>query len=169
MSRKMIVLVLAAVSFGLSNCASEENTDKPAAAAASPTPAIEIIYSKGFYDLERDPSGSWRWMGQEGLVKLKNTRREMRLRLSGRSPIEQYRPAQVITITLNGKQLDQLTASKELVDKEYTISADGQGSDDWLDLRITSDKSFVPKEVDKRSADGRRLAFSLMKLTWEPK
>jgi len=63
MSRKLIALALAAVSLGLSSCASEENTEKPApAAAASPTPPTEIIYSKGFYGLEHDANISWRWM-----------------------------------------------------------------------------------------------------------
>jgi len=170
MSRKLIALALAAVSLGLSSCASEENTEKPApAAAASPTPPTEIIYSKGFYGLEHDATISWRWMDTEGIVKLKNMHREMRLKLGGRSPVEQIREAPVITITFNGKQLDQLKGTKELLDKEYTISTEQQGSDDWSELRITSSKFFVPKEVDKRATDPRRLAFSVTKLTWEPK
>jgi len=169
MSRRLITLALAAVSLGLSSCASEETTNKPAAAAASPTPPIEIIYSKGFYGQEHDATVSWRWMDTEGIVKLKNLHRDMRLKLAGRAPVEHLREAPVITINFNGKQLDKLTGTKELLDKEYTISTEQQGKDDWLELRITSDKFFVPKEVDKGATDPRRLAFSVTRLIWEPK
>jgi hypothetical protein len=165
----MIVLVLAAISLGLSSCASEENTDKPAAAAASPSPPGDIIYSKGFYGLEHDANISWRWMDTEGIIKLKNTRRDMRLSLSGHLPMEQFGKPPVITITLNGTKLDQLTATTAALDKEYAIRAEQQGSDEWSELRIITDKFFVPKEVDKRATDPRRLAFSVTKLTWEPK
>ena len=168
MSRRMIVLLLAAVSLGLSSCATEESTVKPAA-AASPSPPGDIIYSKGFYGLERDANISWRWMDTEGIIKLKNTRRDMRLNLSGRFPMDQFGQPPVITFTFNGTQLDQLTATTAALDKEYAIRADQQGSDEWSELRITTDRFFVPKEVDKRATDPRRLAFSLTKLTWEPK
>ncbi|MEP7273719.1 MAG: hypothetical protein ABI882_19630 [Acidobacteriota bacterium] len=165
MFRKRIVLAMALLALGLSACAGEDKTG----GSASPAPAEEIVYEKGFYDLERDPNMSWRWMEPEGVVRLKNSGKDMTLKLAGRAPLERFKQPPVINISLNGVQLEQVTGTPEGLDREYTISAAQQGKGEWSELKITSDQSFVPKEVDKGGTDPRRLAFSLTNLTWQPK
>ncbi len=167
MLRTTIMFALATMTLGISACGSDEKAGGPGATA--PPPPNDVVYAQGFFDLESDPTMSWRWMEPEGVVRLKNTGKEMVLRLAGRAPVERFKQAPLIKIAFNGVPLDQATATPEFLNKEYTISAAQQGKGDWSELRITSDKSFVPKEVDPRGTDSRRLAFSLTKLTWEAK
>jgi hypothetical protein len=139
---------------------------QPAATPAS-APAPQIAYAAGFFDEERGTGGeTWRWMGPEGTVRLKNTKRDMMLNLIGTSPLGPLKGAPTLTITFNGEQLEQFPGA-ETVTKQYFIPAAKQGSGEYAELRIASSKSFVPQEVDQRFQDTRRLAFSLGKLTWE--
>jgi hypothetical protein len=147
-------------------CLAGEKEVRPAA-TATPTPEV-ISYGRGFFDLERGPDGStWRWMGEEGVIKLKNTGREMRLGVTGAAPVDRFPQPPTITLQFNGEQLDQFAAVPGVMEKEYPIPASRQGSGEWSELRLSTNKSFIPKEVDKGSTDPRRLGFSLHRLTWE--
>jgi hypothetical protein len=151
----------------LAGCSDEKPTAGPEAPAATAASEAQILYAEGFYDLEQSPSGSWRWMAPAGTVHLKNTGKEMRLRVVGNVPTNQFSQPPKIKIELNGEPLDEFSTFS--VDKEYVIPAARQGNKRYSDLRITTDKSFVPKDVDKTSTDARRLAFSLTQLIWFPK
>jgi hypothetical protein len=159
--RKIVLLALAAFLLGLGACGGE-NTEET-------TSAETIVYSEGFFNLERDGDISWRWMEPEGVVKLKNTGRDMTLRITGRPPVEQLKNTPRIKIALNGATLEEIEGSSETLNKEYTITPAQQGVGEWSELRITSDSYFVPKNVDKNSPDERRLAFSITGLSWQPK
>jgi hypothetical protein len=149
-------------------CSSGEKAAENAA-APSPSPAAMVTYGKGFFPQESTPDGlSWRWMEPEGVIRLKNTGREMRLHLAGNAPIDRFPKPPVLKLTLNGQPLDEFTVQTRDVDKEYTIPADKQQGE-YSELKITSDRFFVPKEVDKKSTDPRQLAFSLTKLDWDAK
>jgi len=166
--KRFVRLMLFLLLVGAAGCA-KEKSDGTAGAAATFPPEASISYGRGFYDLEQGTDGStWRWMGEEGVVKLRNTRRDMRLKLSGDAPLERFPQPPTIKLEFNGEPLDQFTATLGLMEKEYTIPAAKQ-TGDWSELRISTDKSFVPKEVDKGATDWRRLGFSVSKLVWEPK
>jgi hypothetical protein len=167
MFQKKAVLALIVAAIALAGCVSEEKTTPPA--ASTPPPPPDIVYAQGFFDLERDGNISWRWMEPEGVIRLKNSGKDMVLKLSGRAPVERFKQAPVVRISLNGKQLDQVTTTPEIVTREFTIAPAQQGSGEWSELKITCDKSFVPKDSDPGATDPRRLAFSLTSLTWQPK
>lgn len=166
MFQKKAVLALILASIAFAGCVSEE---KPAPTASTPPPAPDIVYAQGFFDLERDGNISWRWMEPEGVIRLKNSGKDMVLKVSGRAPVERFKQAPVIRISLNGTQLDQATTTPETLTREFTITAAQQGAAEWSELKITCDKSFVPKDTDPGATDPRRLAFSLTNLTWQPK
>ena len=65
----------------------------------------------------------------------------------------------------------QLTATKEQphLEKEFTIPVAKQGSGEFSELTIESDKFFIPKLVDKNATDERKLSLSLTKLEWTAK
>jgi hypothetical protein len=169
MYQKTTALILILAAIALAGCASEEKTAAVGSEPAPPPPPTDVVYAHGFFDLERDAGGSWRWMEPEGVVRLKNTGKDMVLKVAGRVPFERFKQAPTIKITLNGAELDQSPATPELMTREFTITPKQQGSGDWSELKISSDKSFVPKETDPGATDPRRLAFSLTKLSWEPK
>lgn len=173
---KLIVTLLVLLSLlTLAACSGEPAKDTPPAAtpASAPgapgVPAPKIAYAAGFYDEERDGGGNtWRWMGPEGVVRLRNTGREMALTITGSTPLSPLKSTPTVTVTLNGQQLDQFPGA-DAVTKQYAVSPAQQGPGEYSELRIASNKSFVPQEVNKQFQDTRRLAFSLGKLTWEEK
>lgn len=159
--RKIVLLALAAFLLGLGACGGG-NTEE--------TDSVEtIVYSEGFFNLERDGDITWRWMEPEGVVRLKNTGRDMTLRITGRPPLQQLKNTPKIKIAFNGAILEEIDVISDTLTKEYTITPAQQGAGEWSELRITSDGYFVPKLVDKNSPDERRLAFSLTGLSWQPR
>lgn len=173
MFRLLITLILSLCLLIGAACSSEPTKEAPPAASAPSAPAApatpKIAYVSGFFDEERGGGGeTWRWMGPEGLIRLKNTGRDMMLTLTGSTPVGPLKGAPTVTITLNGEQLDQFPGA-DTITKQYPVPAAKQGAGEYSELRIASSKSFVPQEVDKRFQDKRRLAFSLAKLTWEEK
>lgn len=150
--------------------APESKAGSPSAPAATPRP--DVNFGAGFSALESSPDGlTWRWMAETGSVELKNTRADMRLKLVGDVPVESMKGAAQITIKFNGETLDQFTATKENshLEKEFIIPAAKQSSGEFSELTLQSDKYFVPKLIDKRSTDERKLSFSLKRLEWATK
>ena len=142
------------------------NTASPNTATATPEP--DVAYKSGFFDLERDSAGSWRWMSEQGTVRLKNTGKDMKLRIVGTTPLAQIKATPNLKVTFNGETLEEFAAKAE-VDKEFVIPAAKQGSGTASELVISASKSFVPKQFDPKSNDERKLSFSLRQLTWEAK
>ena len=156
-------------------CSGEQGTGGTSAVnpttAATPAAPANINYAAGIFDLEKGPEGSWRWVGEQGTIRLKNNKTDMQLKVAGSAPIDLINQPSQVTIKLNGEQLDQVTLTKEknTLEKEFTIPASKQANGDFSELTISSSKSFIPKQVYKNSSDDRKLSFSLTKLEWEPK
>ena len=108
-------------------------------------------------------------MAEEGQVRLQNGKGDMVLKIVGRVPEALYASPPTVTIGLNGEQLDKFPAPKGMFEKEYTLTETQQGKEPWLDLRILTDAVAVPKDIDKKSSDARKLGFKIHELTWEPK
>ena len=161
----MLAPSIAVLVLVLSGCVAEEKEEKGAGAPA----AAKVVYATGFYGEERTADNAWRWMEPTGIVRLRNTGKDMELSLTGRPPIEQFKQAPTITISLNGAKLDEYKGSTEMATKTFVVTPAQQGSGEWSELKISTDMSFVPKEVDQKSTDGRRLAFSVTGLTWKLK
>jgi hypothetical protein len=134
--------------------------------ARAQTGAAHLIYDSGFYEVERLKDENWRWMSEEGTIKLKNAKQDMVLRFAGRAPLDSMPEAPVMKVNLNGVRLDQFTPVDKIFEKEYLIPAAKLGNDEWSELRITTSKVVVPSKVNKTSKDDRHLGFKLYKLTW---
>jgi hypothetical protein len=174
--RKKITFLSLIFSLGLLMACSEEKGAKDTGAvnpttATTPVAPANVNYGAGIFDLEKGPEGSWRWVGEQGTVRLKNNSTDMRLKIAGSAPIDLINQPNQVTIKLNGEQLEQLTLTKEknTFDKDFSIPASKQAGSEFSELTISSSKSFVPKQVYKNSSDDRKLSLSLTKLEWEPK
>lgn len=127
-----------------------------------------VSYRSGFSDIERDADGvSWRWMSDEGVIQLQNTGQPMYLRIEGVVPLESLPGPAVFRIVFNGKVLDELPISQQAFLKEWVITPLQQGNKAASELRIITNRVFVPGDLDSRSSDRRRLGFSLAKLVWK--
>jgi hypothetical protein len=134
------------------------------------------MFGQGFYSQEQLKDATWRWMGDglpkdgpvplEGVVFLRNTRKDMTLTIAGAFP--RYRPdaPPLVKLSLNGELLDEFRPDRQKVTKVYPVPAAKQGPDEYTELRFSIDKFFIPEEVEKNSTDSRRLAFRLTGLTW---
>lgn len=166
-STAILFIVGLSLTFSLVGCDSAKETANPTGTAA-PTVEPEISYGDGFSPLERDGANSWRWMGTEGIVKLKSSNKDMKLSLAGSVPMDVFPQAPSLKVLFNGEQLDQFPAAQNIV-KEYTIPAAKQSGKAYSELKIVTDKTFTPKDRDKKSSDERKLGFSLTKLEWTAK
>ena len=172
MFKKLLVVGMLACALAFAACKDREeepplmNAKPITTPAATPEPAV--AYTQGFYDLEQDGATTWRWMSDRGVVRLKNTGKDMKLRLVGRAPAVELKGEQKLTVSLNGEKLEEISGKDDL-QKEIIVPATKQGSTPASELVITASKFFVPKELSAKSNDTRKLAFSLQQLTWQEK
>lgn len=157
--------------FGLFLTACEQGEKEAVNPSTTATPAPEIVYEKGFYPPEKDDKAgtSWRWMENEGVVKVKNTKKDMTLKLAGNVPIDRFPQPPAISVSLNGEELEKFNATAGLMEKVYAVPAAKLGANEYAELKITTSKTFVPKDSVKGATDPRSLGFSLTSLTWQPK
>lgn len=146
----------------------ESSTQQPAPETkAVQGPTIEFL--SGFHPLERASDGSsWRWMGAEGAVRLKNLPRDMVLTVKGRAPGTVSQPP-TIGFEFNGEPLEPIAGARGEVRKSFEIPAARQTNGEWSMLHITTTETFVPHDVNPQSPDHRNLGFAVYELTWEPK
>jgi hypothetical protein len=150
MSRARLLLLFAWLLMPCGNCHAQDG----------------VIFDAGFYNEESLKDQSWRWMAEEGIVKLKNQRRDMILILSGRPALDALPAKPTMKVFLNGELLEQFDPTEKTFEKEYKIPAAKLGNGAWVDLRITTSKVIIPSEINNKSSDGRHLGFKLHKLTW---
>ena len=162
MLKETFAVVLVALVVG--GCRSSGSDKK----VSQETQGAPIDYSSGFFPQERGQDGStWHWMGSEGVIRLKNTHRDMQLSIKGLVPQEVTQPT--IGVEFNGEALDPIVGDRGEVQRKYDIPAAKQGTDEWSRLRITTNQTFVPHEKDPEAPDPRRLGFAVYDLSWEPK
>jgi len=126
-----------------------------------------IDFGLGFYPEERaGDSPAWRWMGQEGIIRLRNSHRDMVLTIKGRFPLQVAKPS-AIDVEFNHEPFDPIPATTRDAEARYVISAEKQGNAEWSRLLLTAHASFVPHALDPQSPDRRELAFSVVGLSWE--
>jgi hypothetical protein len=165
------VIGLVVVVFLAIGCGHDEKEEGPPSSQAAPAPQPDgpVVYGEGFFPEDTGPNGTtWHWMGEEGVISLPSAKHDMVLKITGIVPVERFRQPPAIALRLNGEQLDQFTATSGRMEKVYTIRASRQAGRDRSELRIHTDQTFVPKEVDKASNDTRRLGFALLQLQWGP-
>ena len=100
---------------------------------------------------------------------MKNTKKDMTLKIAGNVPMDRFPQPPAISVSLNGEGLEKFNATVGLMEKVYTIPAAKLGANDYAELKVTTSKVFVPKDSIKGASDPRSLGFSLTNLTWQPK
>ena len=162
-------LALLIVVSALSACSSEPKPAEPDARARAARPArSDIEYGIGFYEEERNSNGQWRWIGPDARVVLKNTHQPMLLAIRGLIPARLVKD-QTLTIQFNGATLDTIHGVDGVIEREYTISPEQQTTRDRSDLTFHASHSYVPKNIDPATGDGRVLSFTLYSLAWTAK
>jgi hypothetical protein len=125
-----------------------------------------VIFESGFYNAEQLKEKSWRWMDEDGVIKLKNAGEDMVVKIGGRAPREAMPAPPTMKIFLNGEELEQFMPPGIYFEKEYKVPAAMQKGGVWSELRITTTGVIVPRKVNPKLNDDRHLGFQLFKFSW---
>jgi hypothetical protein len=82
-----------------------------------------VVFESGFYNPEQLKDKSWRWMDEDGVIKVKNTGEDMVIKIGGRAPLDALPAPPTMKILLNGEELDQFMPPENYFEKEYQVSA----------------------------------------------
>jgi DNA-directed RNA polymerase subunit RPC12/RpoP len=138
-----------------------------------------VVFGEGFFGQERNDVHTFRWMGDrlpkeakvpiEGIVKLRNTRKDMFLKIVGDVPVYAMREPPTLKVTFNGEVLEEFVPAKRELDKLYKVPAGKQSKEKSSELRLTCSTFFIPAEYHKKSTDDRRMCFRVFRLAWADK
>ncbi|HJS59495.1 MAG TPA: hypothetical protein VKA01_15430, partial [Vicinamibacteria bacterium] len=130
------------------------------------TENIFLVYKDGWHNPEampQNPGVERTWTKKEALVSFKNPRKDVVLYLEADTCTKCYPEPAVLTLSVNNKVGTKVPIeTAELFLKKVRIKAEDLGTEDWVDLRLTMNQAFVPKqlpELFKGSSDDRELGL----------
>ncbi len=129
----------------------------------APPDTPQISYEDGWYDLEINPKTSlkkWRWTAKEARCKIDNPRRDAILFIEGGVNLKVLENQKVI-YKLNDSVLDEFIPKESKFESLYSIKKEMLGEEDKFFLVISTDKTFIPKQVILRSKDERELGIQV--------
>ena len=132
---------------------------------------IFLVYKEGWHPLESSPENpaiEWQWTKQEAVCSFKNPKVDALLYLKADTNIEAFPEPLQVQILVGETELTQITVedrSPFLV--KIPIPATALGSEDWVDLKIVNNQSFVPSELGT-GGDPRQLGLRVYHLYIDP-
>jgi len=129
----------------------------------APPDTPKISYEDGWYDLEINPETSlkrWRWTAKEARCKIDNPRRDALLFIKGGLNLGVLNNQKVI-FKVDDSILDEFIPEESQFEKSYSIKKEMLGEEDKFYLVISTDKTFIPKQVIIRSKDERELGIQV--------
>jgi len=115
------------------------------------TENIFLVYKEGWHGVETapdDPKAERTWTKKEALVSFKNPKRDVVVYLEADTNFKAFPQPPVLTVSTNGGAGLQIPIdSSDVFLKKIRFKADQLGTDEWVDLRLTMNQSFVPKTM----------------------
>jgi hypothetical protein len=128
------------------------------------TENIFLVYKDGWHNPEampQNPSVERTWTKKDALVSFKNPKKDVVIYLEADTCTKCYTETPVLNVSVGGKVGATVPIeSAELFLKKIRVKAEDLGTEDWVDLRLSMNSSFVPKqlpEIFKGSTDDREL------------
>ena len=127
---------------------------------------IFVSYKTGWHPMEfapEDAGRSWTWTERSAVLAFKNPRTDVMLYLeyAARADLFPGEP-QKVTIVSAGQPVGTLTADSALVSlRRIPISAAQLGGNDWAEVRIDVDRTFVPSRLPAGGRDERELGLQV--------
>ncbi len=130
------------------------------------TENIFLVYKDGWHNPEampQNPAVERTWTKKEALVSFKNPKKDVVVYLEADTCTKCYTTAPTLTVSVNNKVGTTVPIeSAELFLKKIRVKAEDLGTEDWTDLRLSMNGSFVPKqlpEVFPGATDDRELGL----------
>jgi hypothetical protein len=133
------------------------------------TENIFVVYKDGWHNPEtqpENPSVERTWTKKEALVSFKNPRKDVIVYLEGDTCVKCFPEPPELTVSVgNNVGLRFAVETPEVYLKKIRVRAADLGSDEWVDLRLSMNQSFVPKNLNPPlNNDDRELGFDVYHL-----
>jgi hypothetical protein len=115
------------------------------------TDNIFLVYKEGWHSPEAsaaNPSLERTWTKKDALISFKNPKKDVVIYLEADTNFKAFKQPPVLLVGVAGKAgLKIPIESSEVFLKRIRVKAEHLGSDEWTDLRLSLNESFVPKAL----------------------
>jgi hypothetical protein len=127
------------------------------------TENIFLVYKEGWHNPEtspQNPSLERTWTKKEALVSFKNPKKDIVVYLEADTNSKAFDAPPVLTVSVNGKTgVAVPIENSEVFLRKIKVKAADLGDQEWVDLRLSMNQSFVPKAKGVNAADDRELGL----------
>ena len=113
------------------------------------TENIFLVHKEGWYSTEvspQNPSLERTWTKKEAFVSFKNPKKDVVVYLEADTNFKAFDQQPVLTVSVNsGAGLQVPIQDSEVFLKKIRFTAQQLGQDEWVDLKLAMNQSFVPK------------------------
>ena len=135
--------------------------------------SIYVTFGDGWHAPELSPDGSareWQWMTAAGTLTFRNPKQDVVLYLESDGLPHLFSEPQVITVSVNGAEAHRFTVDDvNPVLRRLPITAAQLGAGDTVQVRLASDKTFVPAQTPNMGTDPRELSLRVYHANVEAK
>jgi len=133
------------------------------------TENIFLVYKDGWHNPEThpdNPSVERNWTKKEALASFKNPKKDVIVYLEGDTCVKCFTKTPEETLSVgNNAGLRFPIEGPQVYLKKVRVKAADLGTDDWVDLRLSTSESFVPKNLTPpMNNDDRELGFNVYHL-----
>jgi len=132
------------------------------------TENIFPVYKEGWHSPESRPDNPGlevTWTKKDAIVSFKNPKRDVIIYLEADTNSKAFDAPPVLTIAVAGKTgLVLPIENSEVFLKKIRVKAADLGNDEWVDLRLSMNQSFVPKAKGVNATDDRELGLMVYHL-----
>ncbi len=113
------------------------------------TENIFLVYKEGWHNPEahpENPSVERTWTKKEGLVSFKNPKKDVIVYLEADTCVKCFTQPPVLTVSVGNRVgLKVPIEDAQVFLKKIKVKAEDLGTEEWVDLRLAMNESFVPK------------------------
>jgi len=121
------------------------------------TENIFLVYKEGWHSPEASPQNPGlerTWTKKEGLVSFKNPKKDVIVYLEADTCSKCFKQTPELTMVVGGKAgFSMPIETGEVFLKKLRVKAADLGTEDWVDLRLMMNDSFIPKNLGMNSDD----------------
>lgn len=132
------------------------------------TDNIFLVYKEGWHNPEsapHNPSLERTWTKKDALVSFKNPKKDVVVYLEADTNYKAFEVPPVLTMTVGNKVGATVPIdNSEVFMKKVRVKAADLGTDEWVDLRLSMNQSFVPKLKGVNTHDDRELGVMVYHL-----
>ena len=127
------------------------------------TENIFLVYKEGWHSPEsspQNPSLERTWTKKDAVVSFKNPKKDVIVYLEADTNAKAFDAPPVLTLAVNNKTgLTVPIANSEVFTRKVRLKAADLGQEEWVDLRLSMNQSFVPKLKGINTNDDRELGL----------